>query len=171
MLKKINLVVFVGLAISGFFIFFDFLLSLIYPTVTVLAKFAVAAVFTGWFFGATAVILFLIGSIQFLSGHMEDYWNSLYPVNLGLTIVGLSSFVYNPGQHPLVWIVLAFIFAIIAALFLHKLNLIKYKMLLPALTALLFINDWSGFIGGIIFITLGFLSGVSKTILVSFQKR
>lgn len=161
MLKKINLATFTGLAISGFFIFFDFLFSLIYPQITVLAKLAVAAVFTGWFFGALAGILFLIGSVQFLLGHMENFWNSLYPVNLGLTFLGLCLFAYNPSQHPPVWIFVAFIFALIVSLLLHKLNLIKYKMLLPVLATSLFINTWSSFIGGIIFIVLALLSGVS----------
>ena len=169
MLKKINLAVFLGLSISGICIVFGYLFFLMYPEVTIFAKISVAGDFTGWFFGALAVILFLIGSVQFLTGRIENYWNSLYPVNLGLTFLGLCFASYNPSQHPLVWIVLAFILAIIVSLFLHKLNFIKYKTLLPVLTASLFINSWSSFIGGIIFITLALLSGASRTILGRFR--
>jgi hypothetical protein len=174
MLNKINLAIFLGLSISGFFIAFDFLFYLMHQEVTLFAKFAVVAVFTGWFFGALAVILFLFGSILFLSGHMENYWNSLYPLNIGLTLLGLCSFAYNPNQHQPVWIFAAFISALIVSLLLHKLNVIKYKALLPILVVSSFIDDsWSvfgGFIGSIIFISLSFLSGVSKTILGTFKR-
>ncbi len=170
MLNKINLVIFLGLVISGFCIIFGYLFFLIYPEVTLFAKISVAGDFIGWFFGALAVILFLIGSILFISGHMENYWNSLYPLNIGFTLLGLSFASYNPNQHQLLWIFFAFIFASIVSLLLHRTSLIKNRLFLPILTVLLFIySSWSVFIGSIIFIGLSFLSGASKTILGCFK--
>ena len=155
MLNKINLAIFLGLAISGFCIFFGYLFFLMYPEVTLFAKISVAGDFIGWFFGALAVILFLIGSIMFLLGHIKDYWNTFYPLNIGLTLLGLSFASYNPSQHSPLWIFLTIIFALIISFLLHKSNLIKNRLILPLLTILLFIyNFWSVFIGSIIFIAL-----------------
>jgi len=139
MLDRINLIVFYGLAISVFCIVGGYLFSLIFPEVTIFGRISAIAVIPGWFSGASAVILFLIGSILFLFGRMENYWNSLYPLNLGLTFLGLCFIAYNPNQHPLIWIFSATMFALVVSLLLHRINIIKYKPFLLILTVLLFV--------------------------------
>lgn len=167
-LDRINLIVFYCLAISGFCIVFGFMFDSIYPEVEIFGRIGAIAVIPGWFSGASAVILFLIGASLFLLGRMENYWNSLYPLNLGLTFLGLCFIAYNPNQHPLVWIFIAVIFAILVSVSLHGINIVKHKWFLSVLTVLLFIYDWwSAFTGAVIFVFLSFLSGASKKIWYS----
>src|SRR3972149_2557197 len=170
MTNKVNLIIFIGLVISGSCIFFGYVISFLFPAAKLFAKISIYGDFSGWFFVFLATISFLIGSASFLFGRIKNFWNNFYPLNIGLTLLGLSFASYNTLQHPFSLITLSFVFAIILALIFHRLALTQYRLFLLLLIISVFIyNSWSGFMGGIIFISLSIASDVSKTIFGSFK--
>lgn len=175
MINIINLVIFIGLAISGISMATGFVLVPIYPTVSFFGTMLTIGIFTGWFFGAIAVLSFFMGSFVFLFFSYDKFWDNFYPLNLGMTLLGLWLVSYNPVRYPALWIFATSVSAIICAFVLYKLGLTKQKLLrrllLLILIGLIFLaENWGALIGGVVFISLSCFSGVSRTILSCFEK-
>jgi hypothetical protein len=163
MLLKLNKIILIGLIISGAWLLTGYL----FEQADVLDYFAgiflgVGAYF-GLFFGFLAVIFFVVGTSMFLLSRLQNYWKTLFPLNFGLTLLGISFFQYTDFI-PSIWILFAFIFALIISAVLYKTRTIESKWLIILLIVLLFIRGdfWTSFVIGIIFISLAVAQGTIK---------
>ncbi len=81
-MNKVNKIIFVGLISSGLAIIpyfvFNFLLKFNIPF---LFGIFFSGHYFGLWFGIAAIISFLYGSFMYLIGRMNNYWQSLYPIN------------------------------------------------------------------------------------------
>ncbi len=162
---KINFAVLIALLFSGLCIHLGYMFSQINPDVQLYITLALIGVISGPFLLLFAAILLLVGLILSLFGQIQNFWNDLYPLNFGLALLGLSSFNYNPILHPILWLFLSFLFALLISFVIHKYNLIKYKILIFVLFGIIYIDgNWSLFMSSIIFVSLPVFSGVRKTI-------
>lgn len=163
-MDRINVIVFVGLLISGFallsWFFFGFILDFQMPKI-LFGLTAGVGMLLGWFFGACAMIVFVIGTSMFLIGKINDFWQSLYPINFGLTSLGVAVWQYNKNM-PTLWVLATFISAITIAFVLYKTKAIKSRWLLIMLIGMSIIIDmgfWGSFMQGVIFASLAVFKG------------
>lgn len=167
MTNKINKIIFIGLIISGSGLILGYILAK-FDSLYYLAGILVGSgAYFGMFFGIFALISFVIGTIMFLTGYMENYWHTFYPLNFGLTLLGGSFFQHNSNIHNASLILIALIASFLTSFILYKINAMKTRWLLVILMAPLFLKSdfWTTFVIGIVFVSLSLAEGTIKTIL------
>lgn len=130
-----------------------------------------AGAYFGLFFGFLAVIFFLFGTSMFFLGRLETYWKTLFPLNLGLTLLGISFFQHTDSISS-IWIFFAIVLALVIAAILYKTRVIQSKWLIIPLIVLLFIRGdfWTSFVIGIIFMSLAVVEGAVKNSFARIPK-
>lgn len=163
MINKLNKLIFIGLIISGAGLiigyFFEKSGMLNYIAGVLLGTGA----YFGLFFGFLAVIFFVIGTSMFFLGRMENFWETLFPLNLGLTLLGISFFQHTDFTSFL-WILFAFFFALAISVILYKTRILQSKWLIILLIIAVLVRGdfWTSFMIGLIFISLAAAQGAIK---------
>ncbi len=118
--------------------------------------------FVGWFFGVFALIAYVISSSRFLISSLNDFWSTLYPVNFGLTLIGVSIMGMDVKQEMMLLLLFIVICSIISFLF-YRFGLLSKKgfpfiifalLCLPAVPELTYIWSYYYFILGVVLINL-----------------
>lgn len=91
-MRLLNIVVFAGLVLAGGALLLGISSS---PSSKWTSLFLTFGVVAGWLFAVIAVLLFVGGTIAFLVRRTEEYWNTLYPINFGLVVFGISALAFR----------------------------------------------------------------------------
>lgn len=158
-MNKVNKIIFIGLTISGIFSIWGFIGFLIQKVNFFIGPEAIGMYFGLWF-GLLAIASFIYGSIMYLIGRLDNYWQSLYPINFGLTLLGVALWQYNINM-PVLWVLAVIILALTISLILYKADATKSRWLLVVLIGATLITEnvtevrfWDTIMIGIIFIYL-----------------
>lgn len=166
MIVNLNKAICIGLLISGICLLSGYLLGITDILDYLSGILLGAGAYFGLFFGLPAILFFISGTSMFLAGRLENYWQTLYPLNFGLALLGISFF-----QHtiliPSARVLFALSFALAISLVLHKTGIIKSRWVVFPMTIPLFIRGdfWASFVISMIFISLAVAQGAMKTLL------
>jgi len=165
-MKIVNQTVFVVLLLSGMAlaiaIFFDLSKG------DYFLRLAGIATFVGWFFGVFAALAYVVSSARFFMSHLHNFWDSLYPVNFGLTLLGVSIMGMDVKQELMLLLLCVAIFSIVSFL-LYRFGLLSRKafplsilalLFLPAVPTLISIWAYYYFILGVVLIYLSIVANV-----------
>lgn len=92
----------------------------------------------GWFFGLYSALAYLFASARFAWGRLKGFWSSLYPVNFGLTIIGVSAFGFHTSAE-VPFAILSAVIAVLAAFLLHRFSRLTWKPLPIGMMGLLLV--------------------------------
>lgn len=95
------------------------------------------SVLIAWFLTFASIGLFFVATILWFVEWLEEYWESMFPLNFGIALFGLNSFQYHP-EISNVLIVMSILAAIFVSFAVIKFKLIKSKVLALVLLLLLF---------------------------------
>ena len=161
-MKTVNIAVALGLLVSGSALVVGYLFVLMgTDSKWTSLLFSVGTLF-GWLFGVAAILLFVTTTVSFLAGYFTNYWSSLYPVNMGLTVLGITSMGFRPDVAGL-WM-LAIVVGLLISMAFHRFRLGSLR-LLPVLIALPLLlpnleghfNQFIQVVIGMIFVVFPFL--------------
>jgi hypothetical protein len=160
-MNKVNKVIFIGLSGSGLALLPWFIFNFVFEfNIPFLFGLFFTGHYFGLWFGLAAIISFFYGTFMFMIGRMNNYWQSLYPINFGLTLLGVSMWQYNLNM-PIIWVLATIISAFAITLIIYKVNATKSRWLLVVLIGVTFITEnvtgvrfWDTIMMGIIFICL-----------------
>lgn len=92
-MKALNFAVFLGLGAAGIALFAGY--TELAPASSISKLFAVGTTL-GWLFSVGSVGLYIVGALVHLLGKMPAFWKRLFPVNLGVTVLGITFLSFQP---------------------------------------------------------------------------
>lgn len=109
----------------------------------------------GWFGGVTALLLFLIGAAQHAINKLPTFWRTLYPINLGLTFLGIALTLFDPKET--FYSIMCASISVVVALLIYYLGALRWR-LLPFIVASLTLMPgylyWTALVAGVGFLAL-----------------
>lgn len=134
-MKIVNQLVFIVLLLSGISLAIVLFSDL--DKGNYFSSLAGLATFIGWFVGVFAALAYFVSSIRVFMSHLHNFWTSLYPVNFGIALLGVSTMGMDVKQELMLLLLCAGISLIVSYL-LYRLGLISRKVFPLSMLALLF---------------------------------
>jgi hypothetical protein len=161
----INLIIFIGLIISGFSLILGCILALLDMFEYLAGILLGSGVYLGLLFAIFAIISFVAGTVILLTGRLDNYWRTLYPLNFGLALLGGSFILYN-WNFSIPGIIAVMVFSLGVSCALYKIKAINTRWLAVILTGALFVKSdfWGALAIGMVFVSLSVAEGAMKKV-------
>jgi hypothetical protein len=97
----------------------------------------------GWFFGLLASFTFVVATLMHLIGRMPNYWQTFFPVNVGLTVLGVDFLWFRPESEIFVVWASGFVTGLVSAMALYLLHAPTWRILPIGLILLLVLSQFA----------------------------